>query len=137
MPKRIYDTRKAAFAKELRNGMTKAEACLWKYALKAGKLKGYGFHRQWPMFGYIADFYCAELRLIIEVDGGIHCTKAQQEHDARRTERLESEGFQVVRFTNEQVLMHMRSVIGHLEDLVDKIEQGSGDTSRAKWAERR
>jgi len=137
VPKRIYDTRKAAFAKELRNGMTKAEACLWKYALKAGKLKGYGFHRQWPMFGYIADFYCAELRLIIEVDGGIHCTKAQQEHDARRTERLESEGFQVVRFTNEQVLMHMRSVIGHLEDLVYKIEQGFGDTSRAKWAERR
>lgn len=137
MPKRVYDTKKASFAKELRNGMTKAEACLWKYALKAGKLKGYGFHRQWPMFGYIADFYCAELKLIIEVDGGIHFTPAQMEHDARRTELLESEGFQVVRFTNDQVLMHMHSVIGYLEDLVDKIEQEAGDASRETWADRR
>jgi very-short-patch-repair endonuclease len=137
MHRRIYDSRKAAFAKGLRNEMTKAEACLWKYALKAGKLKGYGFHRQWPMFGYIADFYCAELKLIIEVDGGIHNSAAQQEHDMRRTRRLESEGFQVVRFTNEQVLRHMTSVIGNLEDLVAKIEQRVGDASRAKWADRR
>lgn len=64
MSRRIYDPRRAAFAKDLHNGMTKAEACLWKYALKGGKLKGYGFHRQWLMFGYIADLYCAELRLI-------------------------------------------------------------------------
>lgn len=137
MSRRIYDPRRAAFAKDLRNGMTKAEACLWKYALKGGKLNGYGFHRQWPMFGYIADFYCAELRLIVEVDGGIHNTPEQQAHDAKRTEVLNEEGFQVARFTNEQVLRHMVSVIGYLEDLVQRIEQEQGDRSREAWKDKR
>ncbi|MCO6484117.1 MAG: DUF559 domain-containing protein [Flavobacteriales bacterium] len=137
MVNRIYDPRRAAFAKGLRNGMTKAEACLWKYALRGGRLKGYGFHRQWPMFGYIADFYCAELRLIVEVDGGIHNTPEQQAHDAKRTEVLNGEGFQVVRFTNAQVLEQMASVIGHLEDLVQRIEQDQGDLSRATWKTKR
>ena len=133
MARRIYDPQRASFAKDLRNGMTKAEACLWKYALKGGKLRGYGFHRQWPMFGYIADFYCAELRLIVEVDGGIHNTPERQAHDAKRTDVLNGEGFQVVRFTNEQVLEHMVSVIGHLEDLVQRIEDDQGDRSREAW----
>ncbi|HMN05511.1 MAG TPA: DUF559 domain-containing protein [Flavobacteriales bacterium] len=62
--------------------------------MKGGKLRGYGFHRQWPMFGYIADFYCAELRLIVEVDGGIHNTPERQAHDAKRTDVLNGEGFQ-------------------------------------------
>lgn len=46
------------------------------------------------MFGYIADFYCAELRLIVEVDGGIHNTPERQAHDAKRTDVLNGEGFQ-------------------------------------------
>ena len=137
MPRRIYDTRKASFAKDLRNGTTKAEACLWKYALRGGRLKGYGFHRQWPMFGYIADFYCAELKLIVEVDGAIHDTPEQQAHDAKRAEVLESEGFCVVRFTNDQVLRHMVSVTGYLEELVESIERKQGDRSREVWKDRR
>jgi very-short-patch-repair endonuclease len=137
MVRRIYDPKRAAFAEDLRKGMTKAEACLWKYALKAGMLKGYGFHRQWPMFGFIADFYCAELKLIVEVDGGYHGTAAQQERDALRTTVLEKEGFRVVRFTNEQVLQHMASVIGSLEELVEKIEKEQGDRSRENWSQKR
>ena len=52
--------------------MTKAEACLWKYVLKAGQLKGFPFRRQRPVLNYIADFLCKELKLIIEVDGITH-----------------------------------------------------------------
>ena len=137
MTRRIYDPKRAAFAEDLRKGMTKAEACLWKYALKAGKLKGYGFHRQWPMFGFIADFYCAELKLIVEVDGGYHGSSAQQQRDASRTKILEQEGFRVIRFTNEQVLQHMVSVIGSLEELVGMIENEHGDRSRDNWSEKR
>lgn len=55
-------------ANRLRKEMTKAEACLWKYVLRAGKMKGYGFRRQRPVLSYIADFMCKELMLIIEVD---------------------------------------------------------------------
>lgn len=52
--------------------MTKAEACLWKYVLSSGKLKGYKFKRQRPVLQYIADFMCPDLMLIIEVDGITH-----------------------------------------------------------------
>lgn len=60
------------FAKDLRSDMTKAEACLWKYVLKARMIKGYQFRRQRPVLNYIADFMCKELILIIEVDGITH-----------------------------------------------------------------
>ena len=52
--------------------MTKAEACLWRYVLRARKMKGYSFRRQRPVLHYIADFMCKELKLIIEVDGITH-----------------------------------------------------------------
>ena len=52
--------------------MTKAEACLWKYVLRAGQLKSYQFRRQRPILNYVADFMCMELMLIIEVDGITH-----------------------------------------------------------------
>ncbi len=60
------------FANKLRKEMTKAEAALWKYALKARAMKGYQFRRQRPVLNYIADFMCKELRLVIEVDGYTH-----------------------------------------------------------------
>jgi very-short-patch-repair endonuclease len=59
-------------ANRLRKEMTKAEACLWKYVLRAGKMKGFQFRRQRPVLNYIADFMCKELMLVIEVDGITH-----------------------------------------------------------------
>ena|SRR6476660_5025852 len=64
-----YNTKLQPLARELRTSMTKAEACLWKYVLRAGMMKGYTFRRQRPVLNYIADFTCKELMLIIEVDG--------------------------------------------------------------------
>lgn len=68
----LYNTNLQPFANKLRKRMTKAEACLWKYALRASQMKGYGFRCQRPVLNYIADFMCQELFLIIEVDGITH-----------------------------------------------------------------
>ena len=68
----LYNRRLKNFAKANRHDMTKAEACLWKYALSGRKLLGYQFKRQRPILNYIADFVCLDLKLVIEVDGYTH-----------------------------------------------------------------
>ena len=90
--------------------MTKAEACLWKYVLKAGKMKGYKFRRQRPVLQYIADFMCKELLLIIEVDGIYHEFAEIAARDKVRQLRLEQVGFTVLRFTNDEVLTDIEGV---------------------------
>ncbi|SMO79124.1 endonuclease domain-containing protein [Gracilimonas mengyeensis] len=67
-----YNKKLKPVAKSLRQRMTKAEACLWKYALKNRQHRGYTFNRQRPVLDYVADFMCKELKLIIEVDGSSH-----------------------------------------------------------------
>lgn len=89
--------------------MTKAEACLWKYALRA-KQMGYTFNRQRPVLNYIADFMCKELKLIIEVDGYTHFLDDVIKNDIIRQQRLEKAGFKVIRFKDEEVLKEMTRV---------------------------
>ena len=75
-------------AHSLRHSMTKAEACLWKYALRAGMMKGYVFNRQRPIGNYIADFVCKELMLVIEVDGYSHQHEEIQTKDKLKEDYL-------------------------------------------------
>lgn len=105
--------------------MTKAEACLWKYALRARKMKGYQFRRQRPVTNYIADFMCKELMLVIEVDGLYHQHEEVSQNDARRQADLEAAGFTVLRFTNEEVLANMQGVIEYLEEWIEKKEESA------------
>lgn len=104
----------------LRKGMTKAEACLWKYVLRAGKMKGYGFRRQRPVLNYIADFMCKELMLIVEVDGSIHELEEVRKNDEQRQKALEEAGFTVLRFTNNEVLTNIQWVHSCLEEWIEK-----------------
>src|SRR4030095_16293836 len=67
----FYNKTLQPYANKLRKEMTKAEACLWKYVLRAGMMS-YKFRRQRPVLNYIADFMCIKLKLIIEVDGITH-----------------------------------------------------------------
>jgi very-short-patch-repair endonuclease len=90
-------------AKEMRNKPTEAEKMLWNVLSNKG-IENYKFRRQHIVGEYIVDFICLEKRLIIEVDGAVHNDLAQIEHDKQRTEWLESKGFKVIRFTNNQVL---------------------------------
>ena len=95
-------------AKSLRSNQTDAEMQLW-YHLRAHRFMGLKFKRQKPIGAYIVDFVCIERKLILELDGGQHAENVG--YDERRTKFLESEGYQVLRFWNNQVLQEMDSVL--------------------------
>ena len=117
-----YNKHLQPYALELRKRMTKAEACLWKYVLKARKMKGYPFRRQRPVLNYIADFMCKELMLIIEIDGFTHLFKEIKIKDIRKQSDLEKAGFTLLRFTDDEVLMHIDHVIETLENWIEERE---------------
>jgi very-short-patch-repair endonuclease len=110
-PKRIILER----ARQLRKQMTPAERALWKL-LRAKRLSKIKFYNQRPIGRFIADFYCARARLVIEVDGSIH--DLQKERDQARDEWLMHYGVLTVRFSNEEVLHQPDSVIGSLLTII-------------------
>ncbi|WP_339608994.1 endonuclease domain-containing protein [Roseivirga seohaensis] len=113
-------------AKRLRNEMTKAEASLWKYILSKRQVYGQQFRRQRPIDNYIVDFVCLPLNLIIEVDGITHTYEEVTENDKIRQLKLESLGFKIIRFTDEEVLTSISSVYRNIayevEVLMAKIQ---------------
>lgn len=96
-------------SRKLRSNMTAAEATLWE-KLRKDQL-GVRFYRQKPILNYIVDFYCPKAKLVIEVDGDYHNTPAQTEKDAIRDAQLQQLGLVVLRFSNEQVLTQLDSVL--------------------------
>ena len=90
-------------AKAQRAQMSDAERKIW-HAVRARRLGGLKFRRQHPIGPYIADFYCAEARLVVEVDGNHHFEAAQAEHDELRDAWMTTQGLTVVRFTVHEVL---------------------------------
>ena len=110
-------------ANSLRKNMTKSEACLWKYVLSNGQMRGYVFRRQRPVLNYIADFYCQPLKLIIEVDGITHDDARAVEYDRRRDDNLSNAGFKVLRFSAADVLRRISIVRELIEDWVDEWEK--------------
>jgi very-short-patch-repair endonuclease len=89
--------------------MTRAETLLWRH-LKANRLEGIGFRRQVPMKNYIADFISHSTRLIVELDGESHDFVSRQSADKARDAWFESQGYLVLRFTNDEVLRNLRGV---------------------------
>ena len=120
-----YNSKLQPLANKLRKEMTKAEACLWKYALRAGQMKGYQFRRQRPVLQYIADFMCKELELVIEVDGLTHQEAETAAKDKQKTHDLERAGFKVVRFTDTEVLKNMNGVIEVIKCVVEEREKST------------
>jgi len=106
------DTLRAAHI--LRRSMTKAEAVLWK-KLKDRKLFPTKFRRQHPIIIFIVDFYCHEYRLVIEVDGDIHNDENAIQYDFIRTDVLNNLGLKVIRFSNDQILFSLNSVIEKIQ----------------------
>lgn len=96
-----------ARARTLRRNMTEAERRIWQI-LRLRQLNGYKFRRQVPVGRYIADFVCQEARLIVEVDGGQHDHLSSRE--AERTTFLQSEGYRILRFWNNEVLRNLHGV---------------------------
>ena len=110
-------------AHSLREEMTKAEVCLWKYVLKGKRMKGYSFGRQRPVLHFIADFMCKKLKLIIEVDGYSHFFQDIVVNDIRRQKILEEAGFRVIRFSDEEVLKGIENVRLAIEHAIVEIEE--------------
>lgn len=115
-----YNKNLQPLANRLRNNMTKAEACLWKYALRAGKMSQWQFRRQRPVLNYIADFMCKELMLIIEVDGISHHWETTILKDEKKQLDLETAGFKILRFSDAEVLNDMSNVIRVIDYWLEK-----------------
>jgi len=113
-----YNSKLKEPAREQRKTPTRAERCMWDKVLKQDELKRYRFLRQKPLDNFIADFYCRELLLVIEVDGDSH--KRQREYDELRTEKLKIYNIEVVRFTNDEVTQTPERVY---KNLLRKVNQ--------------
>lgn len=107
---------KAKFADQLRANMTPAELALWR-ELADGQL-GAWFEPQVVLRGYIVDFYCRELGVVVEVDGSIHDAPHRQAADALRTRHLETAGFRVVRLRNDEVLTDPAAAAARLRSML-------------------
>lgn len=101
------------FAKTMRSNATDAENLIWQL-LRAKRFMNLKFRRQHAIASYIVDFYCHELGLVIELDGGQHGTNDGKEYDAERTKFLEALGLKVVRYWNHDVLGRTDVVLGDL-----------------------
>jgi very-short-patch-repair endonuclease len=103
-------------ARYLRQHLTPAEAKLWN-ALCRRQIAGLKFRCQHPVGRFIVDFYCPSCKLVIEVDGDIH--NQQEVYDEARTEQLQSFGYRVLRFTNEEVLSNLQTVLDRITQIVE------------------
>ena len=101
--------------RNLRNNSTAAEAVLWTY-LHRRKLLGKKFRRQSSVGPYIVDFYCAECRLVIELDGAPHFGPNSDEYDQQRTAYLEKAGLRVIRFENRDVRDNIEFVLQTIKE---------------------
>lgn len=109
-------------AHELRQPQTPAEQKLWS-CLRNRQLNGLKFRRQHPIGKFIIDFYCAEAKLCIEVDGDSHAE--QIEYDQARTEYLNERGYTVMRFTNRAVFNQCEAVLQRIADECNRLIQPS------------
>ncbi|MCR4592666.1 MAG: endonuclease domain-containing protein [Bacteroidaceae bacterium] len=102
------------FAKANRREMTESERVLWEALRKLNC--GYHFRRQHSIGDYITDFICLKRKLVIEVDGGYHNEPMQQQDDQMRTDFLESIGYTVIRFKNEEIYNNLNEVVMRVKE---------------------
>ena len=97
----------------MRNSATYAEKILWT-KLQKSRLNGFKFRRQQGIGYYIVDFYCASVKLVIELDGGVHSEKQVILNDIERQKNIEALGLRVLRFTNEEVFSNLDKVLSEI-----------------------
>ena len=106
-----------ARAKELRQSMTPAESKLWQH-LRGNRLEKFHFRRQQIIEGYIVDFYCHAVGLVVEVDGEIH--QQQKDYDQDRDEQLRGLGLNILRFSNADVEGDLNNVLRMILEVCKK-----------------
>ena len=127
MPNMFYGAVKPIFqrAEELRKNPTHTELILWQY-LKANQLR-VRFKRQHPIWMYIADFYCHQLKLVVEIDGSIHNTEDVRENDKVREEDISSFGIKVARFNNDEIKNDVESVVEKIKGVVNELKKNNDE----------
>ena len=103
-------------ARELRKNATDAEHKLWHH-LRNRQINGIKFRRQYPIAGYVADFAAPSIRLVVELDSGQHLL--QTKYDRQRTDRVACNGYQVLRFWNDDVLLRTEQVLSEILRMID------------------
>ncbi len=107
---RLYPQKHPSYSKNLRKQLTPWEQKLWYY-LRAGRLNGLKFKRQVPIGLYIADFYCARVKLVIELDGGQHNSEKMVDYDSARSKFFNMIGVRVIRFWNHEIDKNINDVL--------------------------
>ena len=115
---KAYNKENIPLAKALRKNMTPWERKLWYGFLRTYPVR---FQRQKAIGNYIADFYCAKARLVVELDGGGHYTPEQAKRDQLRTEDLESMNVTVIRICNSDIDRNFRGVCEYLDQVVKNL----------------
>lgn len=108
-------------AERLRKDMTLTEKMIWENV--SNKQPGVRFRRQHPIWKFIADFYCHEVKLVIEIDGGIHLLPENKEYDISREIILKEFQIEVLRFANEEVIKETSLVIEKIKSAIEKLRQ--------------
>ena len=110
----MINSKMVKVAKELRSNMTLTEKLLWQ-RLRNRQVNNLKFYRQFPFvfgeYNYVADFYCPEIKLIIEVEGEIHQDRQVREYDNFREDIFIEAGFKVIKFSNKEIIESMKQVI--------------------------
>lgn len=96
-------------ARRMRDNPTPSERVLWQ-CLRLGRT-GFKFRQQGIILGWIVDFYCAKAKLVVEIDGGYHSTPKQLSKDARRDTAMKAYGFDIMRFSSEEVMADTQAVV--------------------------
>ena len=114
----FYNAKPTIFerAKAMRENMNQAEKAVWEL-LKTKNMLGLRFKPQHPIDIFITDFYCHPLKLVIEIDGGIHKSVDQRAYDIGREVELEHWGIKVIRFTNEEVEKNITHIQNEIEQI--------------------
>ena len=115
-----YNPRLKGFSRDMRNYGEKAEAMLWK-RLKA-RPTGFAFNRQKPILNYIADFYCKELNLVVEIDGAAHFTHEARLKDMERDRQMQVLGLEIVRVLDGDVRKDADNVARYIEERCKEIQ---------------
>ena len=111
-------------AQQLRKKMTDAEKIIWEKL--CNKQLGVKIRRQHPIWKFIADYYCHEIKLVIEIDGGIHLLEENKEYDISREVTLNEFGIEIIRFSNDQVVKEIESVIEKIKEKIAELKEMSG-----------
>jgi len=100
--------------------MTKAEIILWS-RIRSKQIDGYKFRRQYPILDFITDFYCHDLKLVIEVDGEVHTLPGQIKTDKYRDNMLKNNGYYVIHFTNHEIGTNLKHSLSRIKQIIAKI----------------